>query len=88
MRKAALRQCKRPEAPPLQWGRTLSSAESFTGQVETEERLQLQWGRTLSSAERKHQTRRIDMLEGSFNGAALFQVRKGDIETSHDLQIR
>ena len=39
----------------LQWGRTLSSAESYTGDLREENTFSmLQWGRTLSSAERVH----------------------------------
>ncbi len=39
----------------------------------------LQWGRTLSSAERSFEKRRSAPEEISFNGAALFQVRKAQL---------
>ena len=63
--------------PPLQWGRTLSSAESQqTGRQERRNHQSLQWGRTLSSAERFNCFGDRRAGEVSFNGAALFQVRK------------
>ena len=37
----------------------------------------LQWGRTLSSAERLQSAVNNENLPDCFNGAALFQVRKG-----------
>ena len=40
----------------------------------------LQWGRTFSSAERTAGTTREEKNSQSFNGAALFQVRKAPLE--------
>ena len=56
---AALFQVRKVQTPStatlrpdrLQWGRTLSSAESTTTTTTKRYLLQLQWGRTLSSAE-------------------------------------
>ena len=62
----------------LQWGRTFSSAESREV-VEEMMRVKavLQWGRTFSSAESRDNPSRHRSVKGRFNGAALFQVRKG-----------
>ncbi len=61
----------------LQWGRTLSSAERATWLFKPYNPKPLQWGRTLSSAESfSAGSRRYGAILG-FNGAALFQVRKG-----------
>ena len=62
-------------ALPLQWGRTLSSAERETGRQIKSGGESLQWGRTLSSAESLFAPLSIQNSQ-SFNGAALFQVRK------------
>ena len=67
--------CRRRGAP-LQWGRTLSSAESPPKDPSKLEAFELQWGRTLSSAESRHPPRRKRQAGNRFNGAALFQVRK------------
>ena len=85
----------------LQWGRTLSSAERHAPPLFFRNYGQLQWGRTLSSAEsaaarpvggrqrwasmgphsfkcgKVNETRLGTAWNSCFNGAALFQVRKG-----------
>ena len=64
----------------LQWGRTLSSAESLDDVAQdTINNRVLQWGRTLSSAESHHLQRNGNSAGECFNGAALFQVRKDGI---------
>ncbi len=62
----------------LQWGRTLSSAERL-GRKKWSEGIcgSLQWGRTLSSAESPRECICPARRQTCFNGAALFQVRKG-----------
>ena len=60
----------------LQWGRTLSSAERLRRARNWTTSCGLQWGRTLSSAERAYDYDLTSALRSSFNGAALFQVRK------------
>ena len=61
----------------LQWGRTLSSAERQLNRVvPVFVTARLQWGRTLSSAERSRKRGFLGLSGPSFNGAALFQVRK------------
>ena len=61
----------------LQWGRTLSSAESILlAEFLLADIYPLQWGRTLSSAESQHSYTRLRSQGEGFNGAALFQVRK------------
>ena len=60
----------------LQWGRTFSSAERLQAPSAPSAPSSLQWGRTFSSAESKHGAGRCELSSG-FNGAALFQVRKG-----------
>ena len=62
---------------PLQWGRTFSSAESSPMDLITPLDFSLQWGRTFSSAERGGAVGKNRWRRCSFNGAALFQVRKG-----------
>ena len=68
----------------LQWGRTFSSAESpfAKGKSALYETL-LQWGRTFSSAERPAAQAGHERNLGRFNGAALFQVRKGEVWQAH-----
>ena len=53
VRKGAPDDEKRCAPPALQWGRTLSSAESSSPKYRRMLRGELQWGRTLSSAERR-----------------------------------
>ena len=77
MRKATNTKIRTNFRVTLQWGRTFSSAES-----ESIRRLRwmtpsLQWGRTFSSAESRHAGDLSYARRTSFNGAALFQVRKG-----------
>ena len=60
----------------LQWGRTLSSAEVNQAEIFTPIEIELQWGRTLSSAEVRLTAPFPIKFPRSFNGAALFQVRK------------
>ena len=69
----------RQRAIALQWGRTLSSAESTEHQAGKNEAKMLQWGRTLSSAESLPSIVSFGGGVGCFNGAALFQVRKAFI---------
>ena len=64
----------------LQWGRTLSSAESGKGKLQSRQRAKpLQWGRTLSSAESTGGSGALTLTQLGFNGAALFQVRKAEM---------
>ena len=60
----------------LQWGRTFSSAERRENKGEQSATPSLQWGRTFSSAESTIPHRLLGDGPNSFNGAALFQVRK------------
>ena len=61
----------------LQWGRTFSSAESEYWESHFRRTIpRLQWGRTFSSAESNPLHRFVALALTSFNGAALFQVRK------------
>ena len=60
----------------LQWGRTFSSAERSDDCQNARQGRWLQWGRTFSSAERGALASTVFEVRFSFNGAALFQVRK------------
>ena len=65
-----------PAPRELQWGRSLSTAETVAHRRRYNARAVLQWGRSLSTAE----TRVADTVSKaeimSFNGAAVFQLRK------------
>ena len=70
----------------LQWGRTLSSAENLRCVTGISEKYRLQWGRTLSSAEKSAPPPLCDWLSKSFNGAALFQVRKTPVNPAVSIE--
>ena len=76
---------KRPESPPwgkadwLQWGRSLSTAERSEFRRELIAEMSLQWGRSLSTAESRCQ-RPASRRPSSFNGAAVFRLRKESVK--------
>ena len=88
MRKAGFSSWKIRGYDKLQWGRTFSSAErAITASDGTANSL-LQWGLTFSSAESANPNRGTPNRLASFNGAALFQVRKVENCVMNQVKLR